>query len=71
VDKNITNFFSFKKKETHKNYLVLLKNMEDKRSIPVCFKPDEIKLIENYAKRFGMTNYSQAIEKLASDLKKI
>ena len=43
--------------------------MEYKLSVPVCFKPDEIKLIENYAKKFGMTNYSQAIEKLASDLK--
>jgi hypothetical protein len=45
--------------------------MEAKRTIPVCFKPDEIKLIEEYARGFGMTNYSQAIEKLASDIKKI
>ncbi|HEX7257546.1 MAG TPA: hypothetical protein VF242_05755 [Nitrososphaeraceae archaeon] len=45
--------------------------MEAKRTIPVCFKPDEIKLLEKYAKKFGMTNYSQAIEKLASDIKKI
>jgi hypothetical protein len=45
--------------------------MEAKRSIPVCFTPNEIELIEKYAKLFGMTNYSQAIEKLASDLKKI
>jgi hypothetical protein len=69
IDKKF--FIVFKKKETYKNYLMLLKNMESKRTIPVCFKPDEIKLIESYAKRFGMTNYSQAIEKLAADLKKI
>jgi len=50
---------------------MLLINMEAKRTIPVCFKPDEIKLLEKYAKQFGMINYSQAIEKLASDLKKI
>jgi hypothetical protein len=49
---------------------MLLSTMEAKRSIPVCFKPNEIELIEKYAKQFGMTNYSQAIEKLAFDLKK-
>ena len=63
--------FYFQKKETHKNHLMLLIDMEAKKTIPVCFKPDEIKLIEKYAKQFGMTNYSQAIEKLATDLKKI
>jgi hypothetical protein len=67
----VDRFYNFKKRETHKNYLMLLINMEAKRTIPVCFKPDEINLIEKYAKQFGMTNYSQAIEKLASDLKKI
>ena len=50
---------------------MLLIDMESNRTIPVCFKPDDMKLIEKYAKQFGMTNYSQAIEKLASDLKKI
>jgi hypothetical protein len=50
---------------------MLLITMEAKRTIPVCFKPDDIKLLEKYAKQFGMINYSQAIEKLASDLKKI
>ena len=67
MDRNI---FSFKK-ETYKNYIILLINMEAKRSIPVCFTPNEIELIEKYAKQFGMTNYSQAIEKIASDLKKV
>ncbi len=42
--------------------------MEDKRTIPVCFTPNEIELIEKYAKQFGMTNYSQAIEKIASNV---
>jgi hypothetical protein len=42
--------------------------MENKRTIPLCFKPDEIKLLEKFAKKFGMINNSQAIEKLASGL---
>ena len=42
--------------------------MEDKRTIPVCFKPEELKLIEDFAKKFGMINSSQAIEKIASRL---
>ena len=49
---------------------MFLINMEANRAIPVCFKSHEIELIEKYAKQFGMTNYSQAIEKLASELKK-
>ena len=28
--------------------------MEEKRTIPVCFKPEEIELIENIAKKLGM-----------------
>jgi hypothetical protein len=42
--------------------------MKDKRTIPVCFKPEELKLIETFAKKMGMTNSSQAIEKIISDL---
>lgn len=42
--------------------------MEDKRTIPVCFKPEELKLIENFAKKMGMVNSSQAIEKIVSEL---
>jgi len=57
------------KRKTHKNHDMLLIDMKGKRTIPVCFKPDEIKLIEEYAKQFGMINHSQAIEKLASELK--
>jgi len=54
--------------ETHKNLIIVLLIMEDKRTIPVCFKPEELKLIEDFAKKFGMINYSQAIEKIASRL---
>ena len=42
--------------------------MEDKRTIPVCFKPEELKLIENFAKKLGMVSSSQAIEKIVSEL---
>jgi hypothetical protein len=30
--------------------------------MPVCFTPDQVKLLESYAKRNGMLNASQAIE---------
>jgi hypothetical protein len=41
--------------------------MEEKRTIPVCFKPEQIELIENVAKKLGMMNSSQAIEKMVSE----
>lgn len=47
---------------------MLLIIMEAKRTIPVCFKPEELKLIETFAKKLGMINSSQAIEKIASEL---
>lgn len=37
-------------------------------SIPVCFTPEQIKLLEKYAKKNGMLNSSQAIEHLISSL---
>ena len=40
--------------------------MSAKRTMPICLKPDELVIIEEYAKRNGLTNYSQAIEKVAS-----
>lgn len=40
---------------------------EEKRSMPICFTPDQIKVLEEYAKRKGMLNYSQAIEEIISD----
>jgi hypothetical protein len=42
--------------------------MEDQLTIPVCFKPEEIELIETFAKKLGMINSSQAIEKMVSEL---
>jgi hypothetical protein len=39
--------------------------MEEKiRTMPVCFTPDQLKLVEEYAKRRGMLDVSQAIEEL-------
>jgi hypothetical protein len=39
-------------------------NMEEKRTMPICFTSDQLKMIEEYAKRRGMLNLSQAIEDL-------
>jgi len=39
--------------------------MSQKRSMPVCFKPDELLIIEEYAKKMALPICSQAIEKLA------
>lgn len=44
--------------------------MSGKRTMPICFKPYELAIIEEYAKKMGMTNYNQAIEKIASKLNK-
>lgn len=35
------------------------------RTMPVCFTPEQLQLIEQYAKSKGMLNASQAIEELA------
>jgi hypothetical protein len=46
------------------NYLFV---MEDKRrTMPICFTSDQLKMIEDYAKRKGMLNLSQAIEHLVT-----
>jgi len=37
-----------------------------KRIMPVCFSRENLILLEKYAKKKGMTNYSQAIENLAT-----
>jgi hypothetical protein len=37
---------------------------EEKRTMPVCFTSEQLELIEEYAKRKGMLNASQAIEDL-------
>jgi hypothetical protein len=36
----------------------------EKRKMPICFTSDQLKMIEEYAKRKGMLNASQAIEDL-------
>jgi|TARA_B100000809_G_scaffold233661_1_gene250539 hypothetical protein len=35
-----------------------------RRSIPVCFTEKQYKMIEEYAKKNGMLNASQALEKI-------
>jgi hypothetical protein len=35
-----------------------------RRTMPVCFTLDQLKQVEQYAKRKGMLNVSQAIEEL-------
>jgi hypothetical protein len=40
--------------------------MNDKeRTMPVCFTPEQLTAVEEYAKKRGMLNASQAIEELA------
>ena len=38
-----------------------------KRTMPVCLSPEKLKLLTEYAKKKGMTNYNQAIEYLATE----
>jgi hypothetical protein len=38
-----------------------------KRTMPVCLTPEQLKLVMEYAKKNGMTNYNQAIEFLATE----
>ncbi|HLG37019.1 MAG TPA: hypothetical protein VI338_02705 [Nitrososphaera sp.] len=35
------------------------------RTMPVCFTPDQLKMIEEFAKKKGMLNASQAVEEIA------
>ena len=39
-----------------------------KRSMPICFDISEYKEIEKYAKKHGMVNTSQAIEKILAEI---
>ncbi|HEY6535916.1 MAG TPA: hypothetical protein VIY08_09020 [Candidatus Nitrosocosmicus sp.] len=41
---------------------------DEKRSIPVCFTPDQLKSLEIYAKKKGMVDYSQAIEEIVGSI---
>lgn len=38
-----------------------------KRSMPVCFTKEQHEMIEEFAKRNGMLNTSQALEKILSE----
>lgn len=38
-----------------------------KRSMPVCFTNEQYKMIEEYAKKHGMLNATQALEKILND----
>jgi len=38
--------------------------MNEKRTIPVCFTPGQLKIVEVYGRKKGMLNVSQAIEEL-------
>ena len=40
----------------------------EKRSMPVCFTKDQYKMIEMYAKKKGLLNTSQGLEKLLDDI---
>jgi hypothetical protein len=44
----------------------IFSDMKEKtrRTMPVCFTSDQLKQVEQYAKRKGMLNVSQAIEEL-------
>ncbi len=39
----------------------------EKRSMPVCFTEEQHKMIEEFAKKNGMLNSSQALEKILSE----
>jgi hypothetical protein len=37
-----------------------------KRTLPICFNSDQLALLEEFAKKKGMTSHSQAVEYLAT-----
>ena len=39
----------------------------EKRSMPICFTTEQYKKIEKFAKKQGMLNASQAVEKLLDE----
>jgi hypothetical protein len=42
-----------------------LDDLHLKRTIPVCFNQDNLRIVADYAKKKGMLEYSQAVERLA------
>ena len=39
-----------------------------KRTMPICCRPEQYKMIELYAKKHGMINASQAVEKILEEI---
>ena len=39
--------------------------------MPICFTPDQLKLLEKYAREKGMLNFSQAVEQIISSNAKV
>ena len=39
-----------------------------KRTMPICCSTEEYKMIERYAKKRGMINASQAVEKILKEI---
>ena len=39
-----------------------------KRTMPICCNTEECKMIERYAKKRGMINASQAVEKILEEI---
>ena len=39
-----------------------------KRTMPICCNLEQYKLIEKYAKKHGMTNADQAVEKILEEI---
>jgi hypothetical protein len=37
-----------------------------KRTLPICFSSDQLAMLEEFAKKMGMTSHSQAVEYLAA-----
>lgn len=44
-----------------------MQTVEEKRTMPVCFTPEQLKVVEEYAKKKGMLNASQAVEELTGN----
>ncbi|MGA8106560.1 MAG: hypothetical protein WB815_07880 [Nitrososphaeraceae archaeon] len=38
---------------------------DDKRTLPICFVPEQLAFLKEFAKKKGMTSYSQAVEFVA------
>jgi hypothetical protein len=41
-------------------------DVNSKKVIPICFKPEQLKILEHYARGKGALTVGQAIEKLVS-----